>query len=259
MNEYQNVGEDCAFLQCRLCRGYPTQRYPKISKAAVRTCTTKQSFLKIQQNSQEYTCTRVSFQPPTFNFIGEESRDIQLLVSFAKILGTLLLWKTSCKLVLKGEFYEKWLTDIIIIIKRYREVNSSFKKTDITRESVYLRTIDRKFALNLIVIFNSFTDISFLKYVVKVFCVSYYFQEKIQECFKEQLSVAVFVYILSSKGANQLQELQTRTQGNNERNFLLKLRSSNVFPTIFFWKFAEVLGQHLKTSSGKLCLSISYS
>ena len=94
-------------------------------------------------------------------------------------LGTLLLWKTSCKLVLKGEFYEKWLTDILIIIKRYQEVNSSFKKADIMRESVYLRTIDRKFALNLIVIFNSFTDISFLKYVVKIFCVSYYFQEKI--------------------------------------------------------------------------------
>ena len=75
------------------------------------------------------------------------------------------------------------------------------------RESVYLRTIDRKFALNLIVIFNSFTDISFLKYVVKIFCVSYYFQEKISECLKEQLSVAAFVYILSSKEANQLQEL----------------------------------------------------
>ena len=35
--------------------------------------------------------------------------------------------------------------------------------------------------------------------------VSYYFQEKIWECFKVQLSVVVFVFILSSKGANQLQ------------------------------------------------------
>ena len=40
-----------------------------------------------------------------------------------------------------------------------------FQKTDIARESVYLRTIDRKLTLNLIAIFNSFTDISFLKYV----------------------------------------------------------------------------------------------
>ena len=43
-------------------------------------------------------------------------------------LGTLLLWKTSCELVLKGQFYEKRQTDILIIIKRYREVDSSFKK-----------------------------------------------------------------------------------------------------------------------------------
>ena len=86
-------------------------------------------------------------------------------------------------------------------------------------ESVYLRTIDRKLTLNLIVIFNSFTDISFLKYVTKIFCISYYFQEKIWECFKVQLSVTLFVYILSSKGANQLQVLYTKTLGNIQRNF----------------------------------------
>ena len=52
-----------------------------------------------------------------------------------------------------------------------------FEKADITRESVYLRTIDRKLTLNLIVIFNSFTDIYFLKYVAKIFCIFHYFQE----------------------------------------------------------------------------------
>ena len=41
MNEYQNAVENCAFLQCRPCRGYSTQVYPKISEAAVGTCTTK--------------------------------------------------------------------------------------------------------------------------------------------------------------------------------------------------------------------------
>ena len=45
-----------------------------------------------------------------------------------KFLGTLLLWKTSCELVLKGEFWGKWQTYVFIIIKRYREVDSSFKK-----------------------------------------------------------------------------------------------------------------------------------
>ena len=43
-------------------------------------------------------------------------------------LGTLLLQKTSCELVFKGEFYKKWQTNILIIIKRYREVDSSFQK-----------------------------------------------------------------------------------------------------------------------------------
>ena len=86
-------------------------------------------------------------------------------------------------------------------------------------ESVYLRTIDRKLTLNLIVIFNSFTDISFLKYVTKIFCISYYFQEKNWECFKLHFSVAVFVYILSSKGANQLQVLYIMNLGNIQGNF----------------------------------------
>ena len=88
-----------------------------------------------------------------------------------------------------------------------------------SREIAYLRTIDRKLTLNVTVIFNFFTDISFLKYVAKIFCISYYFQEKIWECFKVQLSVAEFVYILLSKEANQLQELFMRTLGNNEGNF----------------------------------------
>ena len=43
-------------------------------------------------------------------------------------LGTALLWKTSCDLVLKGEFYENGEPTFFIIIKRYREVDSSFKK-----------------------------------------------------------------------------------------------------------------------------------
>ena len=132
-----------------------------------------------------------------------EASKYSFLWVLRNFLRTVLSWKNSCELVLKGQFYEKWWTDILIIIKRYREVDSSFKK-DIARESVYLRTIDRKLTLNLIVFFNSFTDISFLKYVTKIFSVSYYCQVKILECFKVKLWVVVFVYILSSKGANQL-------------------------------------------------------
>ena len=52
-------------------------------------------------------------------------------------LGTRLLQKTSCELVLKVEYYEKWWTDILIIIKRYHEVDSSFKKQTL-RGIVYI-------------------------------------------------------------------------------------------------------------------------
>ena len=96
--------------------------------------------------------------------------------------------------------------------------SKALSKIDIVRENVSLRAIDRKLTLNLIIIFNSFTDISFLKYVTKIFCMSYYSQEKIWECFKVQLSLALFVHILSSKGANQLQVLYIKTLGNILRN-----------------------------------------
>ena len=109
-----------------------------------------------------------------------------------------------------------------------------FQKIDTVRENVYLRTIDRKLILNLIVIFNSFTDISFLKYVTKIFCISYYFQEKIWECSKVQLSVTLFVYILSSEGANQLQVLIIKTLGNIQGNCSTEATVLKCIPSIFF-------------------------
>ena len=118
------------------------------------------------------------------------------------------------------------MTGILIIITIYCEV-------DILRESVYLRTIDRTLTLNLIVIFNSFADILFLKYVTKIFCISYYFQEKIWECFKVQLSVTLFVYILSSKGANQLQVLYIKTLGNIQGNFSIEAAVLTFISSIF--------------------------
>ena len=70
----------------------------------------------------------------------------------------------------------------------------------------YYNKETRKFTLSLIVIFNSFTDISFLKYITEIFCDSYYFQEKNWDYFKVQpaLSGCACVY-LSSRGVNQLQ------------------------------------------------------
>ena len=60
------------FFNVDFTENIPMQGYPKISEA-VRTCTTTQSFLKIQQNTQKCTCTRVSFPPAIFNFIEKET------------------------------------------------------------------------------------------------------------------------------------------------------------------------------------------
>ena len=117
----------------------PTWECPNISEAAVRTCTATQSFLKMQQHSQECTCTVVSFQPATFNFIGKrrDAGTYSFLLVLRNFLGTLLLRKTSCEVFLKEELYEKWRTDVHIIIKRYREVDSFFMKQTLRRK-VYL-------------------------------------------------------------------------------------------------------------------------
>ena len=76
------------------------------------------------------------------------------------------------------------------------------------------------------------------------------FSGNIWEWFKVQLSVAVFVYILLSKEANQLHELFIRTLGNNEGHFsteaaVLKCISSN---------FVLEIWRSLRTRSEKLVL-----
>ena len=116
------------FFNVDLAEDISTQGYPKISEAAVRTCTTTQSFLKIQQNSQKCTCTRVSFEPAIFNFIGKSRRHIQISVSFVKFFRNTFIIENLLVIGFGLEFYEKWRTDILIMIKIYRELDCSFKK-----------------------------------------------------------------------------------------------------------------------------------
>ena len=96
-----------------------------------------------------------------------------------------------------------------------------------------MRTIDRKLTLNLKVIFHLFTDISFLKYVTKIFIILLFLEKK-WEFFKVQFSVAVFAYILTSKGANQLQVLYIRTLGNIQGKFSSKAALLKCIPSNFF-------------------------
>ena len=59
------------------------------------------------------------------------------------------------------------------------------------------------------------------------------------ECFKMQLSVAMSVYILSGKEANQLQVIYIRTLGNIQANFSTQGAILKSIPNFFL----EVLGQ----------------
>ena len=160
MNEYQNAQENCAFLQCGLSRRY---LYVGISQDIRSSSSHMYYYIVVLKNLAKFTemhLHRSLFS--TCNLQLHRKRDAGIYRFrwvLRNFLGTLLLWKTSCRLVLKGGFYEKWITNIFIIIKIYREVHSSIKKTDIVKQNVSLRDIDRKLTLNLIVIFNSFIDI----------------------------------------------------------------------------------------------------
>ena len=71
-----------------------------------------------------------------------------------------------------------------------------FQEANIARERVYLKTIDRKLTLNLIVIFNSFTDISFLKYVAKIFCLLLFLRNNFGVFWGAALGGCVCVYFI---------------------------------------------------------------
>ena len=120
-----------------------------------------------------------------------------------------------------------------------------FQKTDIAKESVCLRTID---IWHWILIFNSFADISCLKYVTKIFRIYYYFQEKIRECFKVQLQWLCLC--TNSKGANWLQVLYIKTLGNIQWSFSAEAANLEYISSIFF---LEICRRFRKTSQ-KLAL-----
>ena len=129
------------------------------------------------QNWQERTCTLVSFQSATY-FTEKETSAHIFSVNFEKFFRSTFIMKNF----LQTGFDRKILRKMKNEHSCYNEVISQrwqlFQRTDVVRESVNLRTIGWKLTLNLIIILNSFTDISFLKYVTKIFYISCFFQEK---------------------------------------------------------------------------------
>ena len=114
----------------------------------------------------------------------------------------------------------------------YKEISQSrqlFQRTEIVREKVYLITIDRKLTLNLKEIFNSFTDISFLKYFTEIFFyILLFYGAPLSGCacifyqVKELISCKYFI----------------RTLGNIQRTFLHLI--------LFYWSWGcQVLSQKI--------------
>ena len=111
-----------------------TRRYQKQQFAHILLHSRSKKFSKIHRNAPGPE-SLLYLQTPTS--LEKRRRDIYFLLVLWNFLGTRLLQKTSCELVLKVEYYEKWWTDILVIIKRYHEVDSSFKKQTL-RGIVYI-------------------------------------------------------------------------------------------------------------------------
>ena len=112
------------FLNVELAGGRDIQRYQK------------QQFVHVLLNSWSWKLRKIhnnipaseSFfhlQPATLLKTGHRHTYSPKILQI--FLGRTFLQKTPCELVLKGEFYEKWQTNNLII-KRYRKVDSSFKE-----------------------------------------------------------------------------------------------------------------------------------
>ena len=212
MSEYQNTGESCAFLQCWPCRRYS---YVGISQDITSSSSHLFFYIVFLKNSAKFTGTHLSLFS-TCNLQSHWETDAGIysfLWVLWKFFRNTLIMENLLRNVFERRTVRKMANRHSYYDKNISWSRQLFQKTDMARQIAYLTTIDRKLTMTLTVIVNSFTDISFLKYVTKIFCISYWFQESFLEYFRVHLTVAVSVYILSSKEANQLQVLYIRTLG----------------------------------------------
>ena len=141
-------GENCAFLQCGPCRGYP---YVEISQDIRSSSLHMYYYIVVLKDVADFT--GMHLQRSLFsncNLRLHQKRDAgtyNFLLVLRNFLGPLILSKTSCELVLKGQLYEKWRTDILNDNKEISRSLQLFQETDIARESVYLRAINRKLTI----------------------------------------------------------------------------------------------------------------
>ena len=129
MNEYQNTGENCAFLQCGPCSRY---LYSGLSQDIRSSSSHMYYYIVVLKNLANLTGMhqhRSLFSTCDLQLYWKRDTGIyRFWWVLRNFLGTRLLWKTSWELVLKEEFDEKWRTNFLVMVKTYREVHSSFEK-----------------------------------------------------------------------------------------------------------------------------------
>ena len=136
--KYQNAGENCAFLQIEdtVRKDIPRYQNQQFTQALL---------IVVLKNFAKFTgmhLHRSFFSTCDLKLYWKGNADIYSFLWVLQLfLGTALLWKTSCDLVLKGEFYENGEPTFFIIIKIYREVDSSFKKKNQKKNQTLRRKV----------------------------------------------------------------------------------------------------------------------
>ena len=142
-----------------------TPRYQKQQFAHILLHSRSKKFSKIHRNAPGPE-SLLYLQPPTS--LEKRRRDIYLSVSFVKFFRDTLITENLLQTGFESRILRKMVNRHSYYNKKISWSRQLFQKTDIARNSVYLRTIDRKLTLNLIIIFSPFTDICLLKYVIKL-------------------------------------------------------------------------------------------
>ena len=147
MNEYQNARQNCAFLKCGLCRIY---FYVGISQDIRSSSSHIHYYIVVLKN-----LAKTHRNPPAleslFNLQPSTSSEMSTYIDFCEF----------CKNLQEHVYYKKppanwfWFRILLKMENRHSYYNNDisrsrllFQKTDIARESVYLRTIDRMLTLN---------------------------------------------------------------------------------------------------------------
>ena len=204
MNEYQNTGENCAFLQCKPWRRYS---YVWISKIIRSSSSHMYYYLVVLKNLAKFTGTHLHrgfFSTCNLQLHRKRDAGTQLSVSFAKFFRNTFIMENLLRTDFEQRILRKMVNRHSQYNKKYIMQSTAFlKKTDTARESVYLRI--------------------------------YIYIGSVLTCSSQWLCL----YILSSKGANRLQVLYIRTLGNIQGNFSTEGAILKRIPNFFL----EVLGQ----------------